>query len=563
MKSPNTNRTMRRASTGAPAVTPTTGSVAAPQTDAIDHWGTGAHARTAAPGSAARAAGERPRPRLGRLGFFLIAWLALAVVAVSWAMATPLGGSPDEPAHIVKAASVVRGQLLGAPTAEPAVTTVQVPRSLSDATTAWPCYRRDSTAEATCMPPFLQGARETDAPTSAGLYNPVYYALVGWPSLLVDDAETIVYGMRIVSALLTTALLALAFTVLSSTRRSPLVGIGLLAAATPMVLFLAGAVNPNGLEIAAGASLFALLAGIVNAPAKPSWATLLGVVVSGVLLANARGLSPLWMALIGLVVILAAPAGRIPALLRTPRVLVALAGLALAGVGAAAWQLQTGSLGAMGTFGGAGGAVSPPEAFLEVLLNQSIDPGLVGWFGWLDAMAPGFVLALWSVLALGLVVVALAMVRGRALAALLVAIAVVLFVPPLVQAASIENSGYIWQGRYALVAFVCLVLLAALLTANRVPPVAPLGRLLVPIAVLVVVGQVLSLATATKRFAVGLDKSWADLFTDPSWQPPGGCVVWLAVCGLGSVALTALVAVVHGRALPAGARNYGRDVNGV
>jgi len=165
---------------------------------------------------------------------------------------------------------------------------------------------------------------------------------------------------------------------------------------------------------------------------------------------------------------------------------------------------------------------------------------------------------------LGLVIVALTVVRGRSLPPLILAVAVLVLVPPAVQAASIKNSGYIWQGRYALVALVCLVLLAALMSANRVPPVAPLGRMLVPVAVLVVIGHVYSVAIGTKRFAVGLDRSWAEFVTEPSWQPPGGALLWLGVCAAGSVAFTALVVAVHGRELPAAElRDYARDVNGV
>ena len=42
-----------------------------------------------------------------------VAWLLFSVLSISWAFATPIAAAPDEPAHLVKAASVVAGQLVG------------------------------------------------------------------------------------------------------------------------------------------------------------------------------------------------------------------------------------------------------------------------------------------------------------------------------------------------------------------------------------------------------------------------------------------------------------------
>ena len=46
-----------------------------------------------------------PRP----WAVFLVTWLLFSALAALWSVATPLAASPDEPAHIIKAASVVRG----------------------------------------------------------------------------------------------------------------------------------------------------------------------------------------------------------------------------------------------------------------------------------------------------------------------------------------------------------------------------------------------------------------------------------------------------------------------
>ena len=79
-------------------------------------------------------------------------------------------------------------------------------------------------------------------------YPPLYFAVVGLPSYFRGSSVDI-YLMRLVSALLSAIFLALALTaaVVYSTNRAMVVG--LVVAATPMVFFLAGVVNPSGLEI--------------------------------------------------------------------------------------------------------------------------------------------------------------------------------------------------------------------------------------------------------------------------------------------------------------------------
>ena len=90
---------------------------------------------------------------LAALGFFLATFLLGAL----WALATPMMGSPDEPAHVVRAASVARGQWIGTSTSRAGrVASLRVPETL-----VWPvvpCYaHRDTTTPACEVPP--DGAR--------------------------------------------------------------------------------------------------------------------------------------------------------------------------------------------------------------------------------------------------------------------------------------------------------------------------------------------------------------------------------------------------------------------
>src|SRR5579875_1497007 len=55
----------------------------------------------------------RRRRRHPTLRLWLLTFAALLAASAAWSLATPLGGAPDEPAHIERAAAAVRGQLTG------------------------------------------------------------------------------------------------------------------------------------------------------------------------------------------------------------------------------------------------------------------------------------------------------------------------------------------------------------------------------------------------------------------------------------------------------------------
>ncbi|AMB57837.1 hypothetical protein AWU67_01980 [Microterricola viridarii] len=451
-----------------------------------------------------------------------------------------MGASPDEPAHIIKAAAVAQGEWLGQRSEQSGVVEVAVPRGLASAQ-EWACTAHDSSQPASCLPNFVSDGKLTPTVTSAGLYNPVYYALVGWPSLLTDDPRLAVYGMRVVSAVLVSFFFAVTMTALLTFRRPFIAGIATLTVLTPTVFFLTGAVNPNALEVATGAALLSVLLLLVRGPELRSPAVAVAVVaVSGALLANTRGLSPLWMASIALIAIVGAPWPRLRALLARPAAWAALAALA-AGVGFAVWWLlYSGTLGSMGSFSGAG-AVTPVRAFVTMLVDRAFDPGLIGLFGWLDTPAPEITFVLWSFLSLGLVLAAAIVARGRDIAALLMALAMFFLIPPAMQAASIEASGYIWQGRYTLIAFAALAVTCAVILMQADPAVRLERRVqrkaLILVVALVTAVQAYTLLFTTKRYAVGIDGWWGDFLHAAHWYPPLGPFTWVIALVLGLAAI--------------------------
>lgn len=467
---------------------------------------------------------------------FMAAWMMLFALSAAWAIATPMAGTPDEPSHIIKAAAVVRGELVGEPTELPAWTRVDVPSSVSSAQGWARCFEGKPDTPASCAPSFGSGRQLASAETSAGLYNPTYYALVGWPSLVFDGARQVVVGMRLTSALLVSGLLAVTLMALRSFGRPRLATIGLFAAATPMTFFLAGSVNPNAVEIAGVAAALAILAAMTlrarEAPVPRRALVLLAIAAS--LAANARAISPLWLGLIVVIVIATTPPRVLLALFRQVRVWATAVVVMLATAAAALWTVSTSTLSHMGTFAGAG-TVGPARGFFEMLLDRSFDPGLVAYFGHLDTLAPSFVYVVWSALALSVAGAGLAFLRGRERWALIVLIGVFLLVPPLVQAASVTNSGYIWQGRYTLVAYVAVLVYATAALASRAPrhtwSIDPSAetRLFWIVTSLVAIGHGWSIAQMLRRYAAGVSFDWIDVLRSPAWLPTLGIPVWPAL----------------------------------
>ena len=122
------------------------------------------------------------RPRVSRLagrpghwcgcGWYLSGSFFVAVAA--WSFASPLGSGPDEPAHLVRAVSLVRGQLVGHdlphPTkAQKSTVIVQVPEVFASLETHVGCFQYKSAVPAGCQQAVerVDPHRSRSKPTSA------------------------------------------------------------------------------------------------------------------------------------------------------------------------------------------------------------------------------------------------------------------------------------------------------------------------------------------------------------------------------------------------------------
>ncbi|MEJ1815332.1 DUF2142 domain-containing protein [Clavibacter michiganensis subsp. michiganensis] len=502
----------------------------------------------------ARAPRTDGRPGRASLLVFLAALVGIGVLSALWAVTTPLGASPDEPAHMNKAASVVRGQFLGDVTDDPQVRMVQVPAGVAYSDPS-ACARHDGDRTADCAPGFPAGDaadRIVSTETSAGLYDPVYYVLVGWPTLIWGGGTMAVFGMRLVSALLCTLLAAGALAYLARLPRPVLPVLATFAALTPMTHSLFGSVNPNAFEIAATAAFAAAyITGLVRG-GPVSWRTAAFLAVTGGLLVHARGLSPMWL---GVVVVAGACLvgwSRFWTYLRRPQVLTAVGVVAVSTVLAIVWILRTGSLAAVGVYERAGTSFAEG---LVIMLERTFDYArdMVGNFGWLDTAIPSYAVFPYFV-GWGVIVAAALMIPsakgGRR--AVVVALVGFLLLPALVQASSVTVSGFVWQGRYNLPAYLLLIMVAAVVAApafDRVPAVVR-RRILMLVAVVHAAAAFVGLMTFLRRNSVGLSASWSDLLLRPRWSPPVvGVEPWILAIAAGSVVAGAalLLAVLAAR----------------
>jgi len=475
------------------------------------------------------------KPFLTALG---IAWFIGFSLLGAWSISTPLGASPDEPAHLVKAASVARGEYIGkSGIAEGQV--VLVPEYVAFVSQQL-CFARDEDASAACAPEerSTDPGRLVTASTTAGLYNPVYYSMTGWPSLLFHN-EAGVYGMRLVSALIVALFLAVPLALLRTWKRATVPVIGFMVATTPMVLFLGGVENPNALEIAATLSTFVSFYSVMHRRSPiPAWLQWAIVALSASIAVNMRGLSALWVAVVILSVLVSVSRKDLASRFASTAARAAVIVIVAATIGALVWLFSTNSLGT--GLEGSGSSPNSPETgtsalvgFAYTLLSTAeYGRGVIGVFGWLDTPAPPFVYFVWSTLIGGLLVLCFTLVRTGKLAMASILTLSTLLLPPLLQGAYITGGGIIWQGRYILPVFVCLMVGLAIALGDRVAlPSGTRLRLSVIVAAAWVAAQFFAFATALRRYAVGLDQSWGHLLPI-EWSPPGGFLFWLLVFGI-------------------------------
>jgi hypothetical protein len=478
----------------------------------------------------------------GFVGTWVRCFLVLFALCAAWCLATPLGGAPDEPAQIVKAAATVRGELIGQPVrgAHAATRNFRVPAVFRSVYELPECYQLHSKIPAGCAPHLRSSSRIVTVSTYVGRYPPLYYAIVGLPTLVMHS-QSVIYFMRLISALIDALLLSLALAIATIWCRSTLMVEALALAITPLVFFFAGVVNPNGFEMAAAICAWTSgLALVRNWSLHPPPSVLAAFVVSGSLLELTRGLSVLWMALIVVTLICLEPR-TCWRLVHQHSVRIGAAILVAVGAVAVSFVRVAQTLKVLPST-----ELPPVHASFVVLTERVLGQigtyvrEFVGVFGWLDTPSPSLVTILWISLLGFLLLLGLA-ASGRRESVVLVGLMIGSFVVSLVLIEwNAGTSGITWQARDGFPLYAGTPLLAGILIPHT--SMAGFGdfarrRVAAIVAIAVGVCQLTDFGWTLRRFTVGLGRTVNLLQpVKHGWSPPLGTPLTAL---LGAVAVVA------------------------
>lgn len=454
-----------------------------------------------------------PGKRIWALG---VLGAGLLAMQISWVLALRPFAGIDEFAHVDRAASVARGQWFSDPT--PAVhdtgSWATVPTNLVTAAHE-ECAALPYTSPSECRgTPQPNGT--TLVATSAGRYNPLFYALIGYPSLLASGAGAVIV-MRIVNLLSCWSVFILAVLSTRHWARTRWPSVGLVIAFTPVVLYSSAVAAPNALEIVAGIGLYSALLGLLAIEGAPPRSSLVTLAVSGIALATVRSLGPGWLLLIVATVVLAVPSSliRIRQLLRLKAFRGVVVAIGTAVVAGLAWTIALHAT-ALDSAGHhplpLGEKLSLTAKQIPLWLLQSIAA-----FPYRDQPTLPVVYAVYLILGIGLVFLGIRAGRHlpRLQAAIWISVVVAGLLPAIATLRTIEDYGLAWQGRYTLPYTVGTLLLAAWAldrTSHRLT-----WRVLLPGVLLYAVGQTVSIThTYSEQLNSPLAHSAAGWLTLPA-----------------------------------------------
>jgi hypothetical protein len=461
----------------------------------------------------------------------------------AWSLAAPYDGTPDEIDHIVRAVGVVSGDLAPSPAAAKRGSGAfqTVPAGLVRPN----CWAFDPTRSAACAVPPSSDSNPVSAPTGAGRYHPAYYAIVGWPLVWWPGWPGVLMA-RLVSGAMAAALLAGALASITRCPRHRLMTAGLVLAITPMATCMASAVNPNGVEIAAGAAFFtALITLFVGEPAAASRSLLLLGGSGAVVLATFRVSGLLWLAVGAVAVLVPYPRGAVRNLLgrRGARLWIVL--VAVAAVTTVMWATVMRATD-LGDYSADRFLTISQAALVEMENWRRLLDEMVGVTGWLDTrMSTAFYLS-WQLLAGSLLVAGFIAAgwgdRWRTAVLVVGGFAV----PAALEVRYANETGFVAQGRYFLPVLAGVLLLAGhVLDRSGLPDDRSRSALRIGVVVVLPI-HLVCLIYSMVRWQHGLPPMGEIGISDLNplvgdWQPLVGPVVPLLVEITGLVLLAALV----------------------
>jgi hypothetical protein len=500
------------------------------------------------------------------------------ILTLCFIIGTPRNGGPDEPAHAVASAALVRGQ-------RPLLLSADVHPDEVYSIPGWVgapdpgCFALRPLESARCADTIDIDRTVQPAVSSAAWYPiwghiaPGLASLVSWPQGYTYLARGL--GAVVPVTLLVGSLLALR-------RRSSLVTVAALIGFTPIAWFTLGIINPSSQAITAGLALWVGLLGIdwrsTNHQTRVGWLTVGAFVAleltrrDGSLLATLLVLlvclnsgvlpSRIWAAvsrparLVVVVALLLQAVGKLESQAARADVLLAAAplGLIVGELLGRAWLrartryrrrhlIAGGVIAGIGAFGCTAvllDALRADGLRLATIREVVSTTGdhlrqLVGVLGWLDAPTPDAAVYVWWAL-IGMLTAIAVMFRPRGATTSMVALVSLIgmsWILALGVSSSVSGS---WQGRYSLPIVVGIPLL--LTTGIAVGP-AQQRRLVAVLAAGMWFVINAAFMNTQRRWAVGLSGSWMpwDWNTWDAVLPPTALVVI-------HLATTAVLAVV-------------------
>ncbi|HEX5469021.1 MAG TPA: DUF2142 domain-containing protein [Gaiellaceae bacterium] len=448
----------------------------------------------------------------------LVAGVAYAVLALSWAVGNPPFAAPDEPAHYLRALAVGDVSLAGN-------MDVEVPAGL------WftrdpGCNKFHPEQSAACVDALVPTDRSLTVESAAGLYPPAAYLLSGAAARLESNAQDADRAGRLVLVGISSVLFVLAAVLLWSHEAGYVSLVGLAVAVTPMVIFVSSMLTNSALETSAGLMFAAAIIRLARPGRHSAWVWA-AAAVSGGLMTVARTTGILWMCFgVALYCILVGLSG-LRESVRISRTPVIGAAVVLVAAAAAnrAWEAT------YGTDVAREGPLAYPwtdkigEAFSRL---DRLGREWIGTFGWLDTTLPKPVFLAWLVLGAALVALALVVGRPRQRLALLVALGLAVASAVLLSATlrAGELGGNV-QARHLMPFLVVIPLLAGELVTQRRLPRWSIHVTLAIVSFTAAI-HVIAWYWNARRQAVGTDGSILFL-SHSAWAPPLGWAFWLVV----------------------------------
>lgn len=443
----------------------------------------------------------------------------LAMIALTgWALASPLGASPDDDFHLV---SIWCGDGLRDGICEPGTTAANrvVPEALKDASA---CYAHRPEVSAACQADEFDLDPDpsvlTERGNFLGAYPPVYYAVMGvfvTPDILVSAVL-----MRILNALIFVALVTSLWILLPRERRPALIW-GWLVTTVPLGLFLIASNNPSSWAITGVGVAWIALLGYFETEGRRRIALGSIFVAATIMAAGSRGDSGVYVGL-SILLVLGIKFRRerrfaLAAIL--PIVMGVVAGLLLL----MARQNQSGLNGFGGsaaTMGGPGGATGgdPLSLIVANLLDiPSLWAGVLGFWGlgWLDTAMPAVVTFGSIACFVAVVFAGLSIMWWRKAIALAVVGFVLIALPTWVLVRGGDSVGQEVQPRYLLPLIVLFAGLAVLGIGARTIRFTLTQRILIVGALSF--AQLVALYINMRRYIQGAGGGGWNLDVDPHW----------------------------------------------